>query len=135
MHELRSRWSFLSVYTQQSQYSTQASGGIYDSSSMNLGVSMGSGGGSMNPMSAQMAEQVTPRSFQIITDASSSLVFIFSSFLFFYLLMQVSDGSLILEQLAGLDMMTQESDVDSVSKTLFSNTLLELVLFFIYCMH
>ncbi|XP_017285058.1 nuclear receptor coactivator 2 isoform X2 [Kryptolebias marmoratus] len=71
-----------SVYTQQSQYSTQPSGGIYNNSNMNLGVSMASGGGNMNPMSGQMSEQV-------------------------------SDNNLILEQLAGIDMLTQESDVSS----------------------
>uniref|UniRef100_A0A1A8J042 Nuclear receptor coactivator n=1 Tax=Nothobranchius kuhntae TaxID=321403 RepID=A0A1A8J042_NOTKU len=63
-----------SVYPQQSQsqYSTQLSGGIYNSCTMNLGGSM----------SGQMGEQLT-------------------------------DNSLTLEQLAEIDMLTQESDVNS----------------------
>jgi len=31
--------------------------------------------------------------------------------------MQVGDSSMILEQLAGIDMLTQDGDVNSVSKT------------------
>lgn len=92
IHELTLSWSFLSVYTQQSQYSTQASGGIYDSSSMNLGVSMASGGGNMNPMSTQMSEQVIRRLFQIITDASSNLVFMLLLLLFILLLFLFIDA-------------------------------------------
>ncbi|XP_041848108.1 nuclear receptor coactivator 2-like isoform X2 [Melanotaenia boesemani] len=77
-----------SVYPQQSQsqYSTQPSGGIYNNSSnMNLGVGIGSSSGNMNPMSGQMSS---------MND-------------------QVSDSSLILEQLAGIDMLTQDGDVNS----------------------
>ncbi|XP_072220767.1 nuclear receptor coactivator 2-like isoform X3 [Leuresthes tenuis] len=77
-----------SVYPQQSQsqYSTQPTGGIYNSSSnMNLGVAMSGNGGNMNPLSGQMSSMNE----------------------------QVSDGSMILEQLAGIDMLTQDGDVNS----------------------
>ncbi|KAK2822840.1 hypothetical protein Q5P01_022905 [Channa striata] len=69
----------------QSQYPTQPSGGMYNgNSSMNLGVM--ASGGSMNPMSGQMSSMNTE---------------------------QPSDSSLILEQLAGIDMMTQDGDTNS----------------------
>ncbi|XP_035526242.1 nuclear receptor coactivator 2-like isoform X2 [Morone saxatilis] len=77
-----------SVYPQQSQsqYSTQPNGGMYNSNSnMNLGV-MGSNGGNMNLMSGQMSSMNTE---------------------------QVSDSSLILGQLAGIDMLTQEGEANS----------------------
>ncbi|XP_068582220.1 nuclear receptor coactivator 2-like isoform X2 [Cebidichthys violaceus] len=77
-----------SVYPQQSQsqYSTQANGGMYNSNgSMNLGV-MGNSGGNMSHMSGQMGSMNTE---------------------------QVRDGSLILEQLAGMDMLTQEGEANS----------------------
>ncbi|XP_061587937.1 nuclear receptor coactivator 2-like isoform X2 [Cololabis saira] len=77
-----------SVYPQQSQsqYSTQPNGGLYNSSShVNLGVGMSGGGGNMNLMSGQMNSMNE----------------------------QVNDGGLILEQLAGMDMLAQDSDVNS----------------------
>ncbi|XP_028987091.1 nuclear receptor coactivator 2-like isoform X2 [Betta splendens] len=75
-----------SVYPQQSQYSTQPNGGMYHSSStMNLGV-MSSSGSNMN----QLPGQMTPMSSE-----------------------QVSNSSLILEQLAGIDMLTQDGDASS----------------------
>nr|XP_046264837.1 nuclear receptor coactivator 2-like isoform X2 [Scatophagus argus] len=76
------------VYPQQSQsqYSTQPSAGMYSSNNnMNLGV-MASSGGNMNQMSGQMSSMNTE---------------------------QVSDSSLILEQLAEIDMLTQESETNS----------------------
>nr|XP_033506149.1 nuclear receptor coactivator 2-like isoform X1 [Epinephelus lanceolatus]XP_033506150.1 nuclear receptor coactivator 2-like isoform X1 [Epinephelus lanceolatus] len=77
-----------SVYPQQSQsqYSTQPSGGMYNSNNtMNLG-DMASSGGNMNLMSGQMGSHNTE---------------------------QVRDDSLILEQLAGIDMLTQEGEGSS----------------------
>ncbi|XP_073346646.1 nuclear receptor coactivator 2-like isoform X2 [Pagrus major] len=77
-----------SVYPQQSQsqYSTQPNGGMYSSNNnMNLGV-MASNGGNMNQMSGQMSSMNTE---------------------------QVSDSSLILEQLVEIDMLTQESEANS----------------------
>ncbi|XP_074508359.1 nuclear receptor coactivator 2-like isoform X2 [Sebastes fasciatus] len=77
-----------SVYPQQSQsqYSTQVNGGMYNSNNnMNLGV-MASNGGNMNQMSGQMRSMNTE---------------------------QVRDGNLILEQLAGMDMLTQEGEANS----------------------
>ncbi|KAF1384226.1 hypothetical protein PFLUV_G00140520 [Perca fluviatilis] len=77
------------VYPQQfqSQYSTQPNGGMYNSNNnnMNLGV-MANNGGNMNQMSRQMSSMNTE---------------------------QVRDGSLILEQLAGIDMLTQEGEANS----------------------
>lgn len=105
--------SFFSVYSQQSQYSTQPNGGMYSSSSINLGVSMGNSGASMNPMSGQMSsmnEQVTVTLFKM-----TFLQLLPSLTLSFLLGQQVNDGSLILEQLAGMDMLPQENDVNSVS--------------------
>ncbi|XP_051808936.1 nuclear receptor coactivator 2-like isoform X2 [Acanthochromis polyacanthus] len=78
-----------SVYPQQSQsqYSTQPSGGMYGSSnSMNLGVALASNGGNMNPMSGQMSSMNTE---------------------------QVTDSGLILEQLTGIDMLTQDGEAGS----------------------
>ncbi|XP_028283353.1 nuclear receptor coactivator 2-like isoform X2 [Parambassis ranga] len=77
-----------SMYPQQSpsQYSTQPNGGMYSSNNMNVGVAMAGSGGSMNPMSGQMSGMNTE---------------------------QVTDGSLILEQLAGMDMLTQEGEASS----------------------
>ncbi|KAM9350167.1 nuclear receptor coactivator 2-like [Symphorus nematophorus] len=79
-----------SVYPQQSQsqYSTQPSGGMYNNNNnnnnnMNLGV-MASSGGNMNQMSGQMSSMNTEQ-----------------------------DSSLILEQLAGIDMLTQEGEANS----------------------
>uniref|UniRef100_A0A8C4IEG8 Nuclear receptor coactivator 2 n=1 Tax=Dicentrarchus labrax TaxID=13489 RepID=A0A8C4IEG8_DICLA len=92
-----------SVYPQQSQsqYSTQPNGGMYNSNSnMNLGV-MGSNGGNMNQMSGQMSSMNTE---------------------------QVSDSSLILGQLAGIDMLTQEGEASSVSKRLLSSYTLPCML-------
>ncbi|XP_067331323.1 nuclear receptor coactivator 2-like isoform X1 [Channa argus] len=77
-----------SMYPQQpqSQYSTQPNRGMYNgNNSMNLGV-MASSGGNMNQMSGQMSSVNTE---------------------------QLSDSSLILEQLAGIDMMTQDGDANS----------------------
>ncbi|KAK1879713.1 Nuclear receptor coactivator 2 [Dissostichus eleginoides] len=79
-----------SVYPQQSQsqYSTQPTAGMYNNpNTMNLGVMAGSSGGNMNQMSGQMSSMNTE---------------------------QVEDGSLILEQLAGMEMLTQESEASSV---------------------
>ncbi|KAM4728623.1 nuclear receptor coactivator 2-like isoform 2-T5 [Anableps anableps] len=76
-----------SVYPQQSQsqYSTQSSAGMYNSSSsMNLGVTMASSS-NMNSVSGQMGSMNE----------------------------QVGDSSLILEQFGGIDMLTQESNVNS----------------------
>ncbi|XP_010785487.1 nuclear receptor coactivator 2 [Notothenia coriiceps] len=78
-----------SVYPQQSQsqYSTQPTAGMYNNpNTMNLGVMAGSSGGNMNQMSGQMSSMNTE---------------------------QVEDGSLILEQLAGIEMLTQESEASS----------------------
>ncbi|XP_059200078.1 nuclear receptor coactivator 2-like isoform X3 [Centropristis striata] len=77
-----------SVYPQQSQsqYSTQPNGGMYNSNNnMSLGV-MASNGGNMNQMSGQMSSMNTE---------------------------QVNDDSLILEQLVGIDMLTQEGEANS----------------------
>lgn len=77
-----------SVYPQQSQsqYSTQPNGGMYSSNNnMNLAV-MASNGGNMNQMSGQMSSMNTE---------------------------QVSDSSLILEQLVEIDMLSQESEANS----------------------
>ncbi|XP_070701171.1 nuclear receptor coactivator 2-like [Pempheris klunzingeri] len=77
-----------SVYPQQSQsqYSTQPNGGMYNSNNnLTLGV-MASNGGNMNQMSGQMSSMNTE---------------------------QVSDSSLILGQLAGIDMLTQEGESNS----------------------
>ncbi|KAM9718996.1 LOW QUALITY PROTEIN: nuclear receptor coactivator 2-like [Menidia menidia] len=77
-----------SVYPQQSQsqFSQQPVGGLYNgSSSVNLGVAMGTGGGGVNPLSGQMNSMNE----------------------------QMGDSSLILEQLAGIDMLTQDGDVSS----------------------
>ncbi|XP_042353262.1 nuclear receptor coactivator 2-like isoform X3 [Plectropomus leopardus] len=74
-----------SVYPQQSQsqYSTQPNGGMYNNSnSMNLG-DMASSGGNMNLMSGPMSSMNSE---------------------------QVRDDSLILEQLAGIDMLTQDGE-------------------------
>uniref|UniRef100_A0A8C7YN99 Nuclear receptor coactivator n=1 Tax=Oryzias sinensis TaxID=183150 RepID=A0A8C7YN99_9TELE len=92
-----------SVYSQQSQYSTQPNGGMYSSSNINLGVSMGNGGASMNPMSGQMSSM----NEQVSLHPSLTLSYLLGK--------QVNDGSLILEQLAGMDMLPQENDVNSVS--------------------
>ncbi|XP_032387806.1 nuclear receptor coactivator 2 isoform X4 [Etheostoma spectabile] len=77
------------VYPQQSQsqYSTQPNGGMYNSSNnnMNLGV-MANNGGNMNQMSRPMSSMNTE---------------------------QARDGSLILEQLAGIDMLAQEGEANS----------------------
>lgn len=55
-------------------------------------------------------------------------MYIFNFYLFLFdFLVQVSDGSLILEQLAGIDMLTQEGDVSSVRKPLLFSTLHSLV--------
>ncbi|KAF7648320.1 hypothetical protein LDENG_00158620 [Lucifuga dentata] len=82
-----------SMYSQQSQsqYATQPNGGMYNSNSsnMNVGVAMSSNGGNMSQMSGQMGSMTS-----MATD-------------------QVSDGSLILEQLAGIDVLTQESEATS----------------------
>ncbi|KAK5889517.1 hypothetical protein CesoFtcFv8_015514 [Champsocephalus esox] len=78
-----------SVYPQQSQsqYSTQPTAGMYNNpNSMSLGVMAGSSGGNMNQMAGQMSSMNTE---------------------------QVEDGSLILEQLAGMEMLTQESEASS----------------------
>ncbi|XP_070830489.1 nuclear receptor coactivator 2-like isoform X1 [Chaetodon trifascialis] len=80
-----------SVYPQQSQsqYSTQPNGGMYGSNNnMNLGV-MASNGGNMNQMSGQMSSMTSMNAEQ------------------------VSDSSLILGQLAGIDMLTQEGEANS----------------------
>ncbi|XP_026168947.1 nuclear receptor coactivator 2-like isoform X2 [Mastacembelus armatus] len=80
-----------SVFSQQSQsqYATQPSGGMYSGSNhMNLGV-MASNGGSMNQMSGQMSSMASMNPEQ------------------------VSDSSLILEQLAGIDMLKQDGDGNS----------------------
>ncbi|XP_056248264.1 nuclear receptor coactivator 2-like isoform X3 [Seriola aureovittata] len=76
-----------SVYPQQSQsqYAAQPNGGMYNGNSMNMGV-MASNGGNMNQMSGQMSSMNTE---------------------------QVSDNSLILDQLAGIDMLTQDGDANS----------------------
>lgn len=84
IHFLYLGWSSFSVYPQQSQsqYSIQPNGGIYNSSSnMNLGVSMSSSGGNMNPMSGQMSsmnEQVTKAPLRFSSDNSSSSLFVSS---------------------------------------------------------
>ncbi|XP_027144239.1 nuclear receptor coactivator 2 isoform X2 [Larimichthys crocea] len=73
-----------SVYPQQSQsqYSTQANGGMYNSNNnMNLG--------NMNQMPGQMSSMAAMNTEQ------------------------VSDSSLILGQLAGIDMLTQEGEANS----------------------
>ncbi|XP_028448805.1 nuclear receptor coactivator 2 isoform X4 [Perca flavescens] len=73
-------------FQSQSQYSTQPNGGMYNSNNnMNLGV-VANNGGNMNQMSRQMSSMNTE---------------------------QVRDGSLILEQLAGIDMLTQEGEANS----------------------
>ncbi|XP_018528217.1 nuclear receptor coactivator 2 isoform X1 [Lates calcarifer] len=80
-----------SVYPQQSQsqYSTQPNGGMYNgNNNMNMGV-MANSGGNMNHMSGQMSSMNSMNTEQ------------------------VSDGSLILEQLAGIDMLTQDGDASS----------------------
>ncbi|MEQ2243275.1 hypothetical protein ILYODFUR_005353 [Ilyodon furcidens] len=75
-----------SVYQHsQPQYSTQSSAGMYNSSgSMNLGVTMASSN-NMNSVSGQMGSMNE----------------------------QVSNSSLILEQFGGIDMLTQETTVNS----------------------
>uniref|UniRef100_A0A8C5I3V3 Nuclear receptor coactivator n=1 Tax=Gouania willdenowi TaxID=441366 RepID=A0A8C5I3V3_GOUWI len=82
-----------SVYSQQSQsrYSTQANGVMYNGNNNNgnVGVAMANRGGSMHPMSGQMSSMASMNSDQ------------------------VSDGSLILEELAGMDMLTQEGESNS----------------------
>ncbi|XP_007552046.1 nuclear receptor coactivator 2-like isoform X2 [Poecilia formosa] len=74
-----------SVYPQQSQsqYSTQSSG-MYSSSNMNLGVTMASSS-NMNSVAGQMGSMNE----------------------------QVGDSSLMLEQFGGIDMLTQENNVNS----------------------
>lgn len=107
----------LSVYPQQSQYSTQPNGGMYHSNNtINLGV-MSSSGSNMN----QLPGQMTPMSTEQVGNAHLS-VFpamycnhgFLDIFLWFFLT-QVSNSSLILEQLAGIDMLTQDGDASSVS--------------------
>ncbi|XP_029970514.1 nuclear receptor coactivator 2-like isoform X2 [Salarias fasciatus] len=81
-----------SVYPQQAQsrYATQPNGGMYSgNNNMNLGVAMATNGGSMNPMSGQLSSMASMNADP------------------------VSDSSLILEQLAGIDMLTQESENNS----------------------
>lgn len=56
---------------------------------MNLGVAMASNGGNMNQMSGQRSSMTSMNTEQ------------------------VNDGSLILEQLAGIDMLTQEGEDNS----------------------
>ncbi|XP_034038762.1 nuclear receptor coactivator 2-like isoform X3 [Thalassophryne amazonica] len=74
------------VYPQQSPYSTQASAGMYHGGSVNPRVALSAGSGSLNQMSAQMGA-VMPE--------------------------QVSDSSLILEQLTGSNMLTQDDEANS----------------------
>ncbi|XP_070774696.1 nuclear receptor coactivator 2-like [Enoplosus armatus] len=76
-----------SVYPQQSpsQYSTQPNGGLYSNNNVNLRV-MTSNGGNMNQMSGPMSSMNTE---------------------------QVNDSSLILGQLAGIDMLTQDGEANS----------------------
>ncbi|XP_053186784.1 nuclear receptor coactivator 2-like [Scomber japonicus] len=82
-----------SVYPQQSQsqYPSQPNGGMYSSNNnMNMGHgAMATNGGNMNQMSGQRSSMAAMNTEQ------------------------VSDGSLILEQLAGIDMMTQEGEDNS----------------------
>ncbi|XP_026230550.1 nuclear receptor coactivator 2-like isoform X2 [Anabas testudineus] len=80
-----------SVYPQQSQsqYSTQPNGGMFSgNSNMNLGV-MTSSGTNMNQLSGQMNSMTAMNAEQ------------------------VHDSSLILEQLAGIDMLTQDGDANA----------------------
>ncbi|XP_040910760.1 nuclear receptor coactivator 2-like isoform X2 [Toxotes jaculatrix] len=79
-----------SVYPQQSQshYSTQHNGGMYNGSN-NMNHVMANNGGNMNQMSGQMSSMTSMNTEQ------------------------VSDNSLILEQLAGIDMLTQDDDASS----------------------
>ncbi|XP_030607204.1 nuclear receptor coactivator 2-like isoform X2 [Archocentrus centrarchus] len=80
-----------SVYPQQPQshYSTQPNGGMYSGNSNNMNLAMGGNGGSINPMSGQMSSMAAMNTEQ------------------------GNDGSLILEQLAGIDMLTHEGESSS----------------------
>uniref|UniRef100_A0A669DDB3 Nuclear receptor coactivator 2 n=1 Tax=Oreochromis niloticus TaxID=8128 RepID=A0A669DDB3_ORENI len=82
-----------SVYPQQSQshYSTQPGGGMY-SGNNNMNLAMGNN--SMNPMSGQMSSMASMNTEQV---------------------------SLILEQITGIDMLTQEGESSSVSNALLQN--------------
>ncbi|XP_030016976.1 nuclear receptor coactivator 2-like isoform X2 [Sphaeramia orbicularis] len=80
------------VYPQQSQsqYSTQPTAGMYNgNSNMNVGIPMASNSGNMNHMSGRMSS---------MTSMGPD---------------QVSDSSLILEQLAGMEMLTPDTDTSS----------------------
>ncbi|XP_061549515.1 nuclear receptor coactivator 2-like isoform X2 [Phycodurus eques] len=71
------------AYQQQAPFS---SGGMYNNNNNNVNINMSSRGANINNMSAHINAMHTE---------------------------QVGDGSLILDQLAGMDMLTQEGDVNS----------------------
>ncbi|XP_054623992.1 nuclear receptor coactivator 2-like [Dunckerocampus dactyliophorus] len=77
------------LYQQQTQFSSQTTGGMYNNNNNNNNNNMTPRGGNTNHMSGHM----TP-----MTAMTSE---------------QVSDSSLILDQLAEMDMLTQEADINS----------------------